>query len=197
MAQLTNAVAGLDLPITIVKRTNYMLQLILMRHAKSSWSDRKRDDFERPLSKRGKEAASRIGRTLAERGLLPKLILCSTARRTRETLGLALDAMASNPRVDYDDKLYTFDDGTSYLNAIAKQKDVTPLMLVGHNPSIQNLALRLAVTGDVSSLQRMQRKFPTAAVAVIAFTADSWSKLPTKNFAEGELKFFITPKMLE
>jgi phosphohistidine phosphatase len=174
-----------------------MLQLILMRHAKSSWSDKKRDDFARPLSKRGREAAPLVGRTLAERGLLPKLVLCSPAKRTRETSKLVLDAMASNPRVDYHDQLYTFGDGASYFNVITRQKDMTPLMLIGHNPSIQNLALRLSVTGDVTSIQRMQGKFPTAAVAVIAFTADSWSKLATENSAKGELQLFITPKMLE
>jgi phosphohistidine phosphatase len=174
-----------------------MLQLIIMRHAKSSWSEGKRDDFERPLSKRGRQAAPAMGRALAQRGLIPELILCSPARRARETLKLALDGMASNPRLDYDDQLYTFGDGTAYLKVIAGQKDSNPLMLIGHNPSIQNLALRLAVTGDRAAVQRMRRKFPTAAVAVFAFSAASWSKLQVENSTTGELELFITPKMLE
>jgi phosphohistidine phosphatase len=174
-----------------------MLKLILMRHAKSSWSDKKRDDFDRPLSKRGREAAPEIGRALAERGLIPDRILCSPARRTRDTLKLVLDAMAIKPPVSYEDQLYAFGDGTAYLNAISRQKKASALMLIGHNPSAQNLAQRLAVTGDVSAMNRMKRKFPTAAVAVIALPIDNWSELQTASGAGGELQLFLTPKMLE
>jgi phosphohistidine phosphatase len=173
-----------------------MLKLILMRHAKSSWSDRKLDDFERPLSRRGKDAAPAMGRALAARSLVPARILCSPSRRTRDTLKLVLDAMAIRPPVSYDDQLYVFGDGTAYLNAIAKQGNASPLMLVGHNPSVQNLAQRLAGTGDAASFRKMKRKFPTAAAAVIALPFDSWSELQSLNGAPGELELFLTPRML-
>jgi phosphohistidine phosphatase len=174
-----------------------MLKLILMRHAKSSWSDKKRDDFDRPLSKRGKEAAAMMGRALAERGLIPDRILCSPARRTRDTLKLVLNAMAIKPPISYDDQLYVFGDGTAYLNAIGRQKTSSALMLIGHNPSAQNLAQRLAVTGDVSAMNRIRRKFPTAAVAVIELPIDNWAELQTASGAGGDLQLFLTPKMLE
>jgi phosphohistidine phosphatase len=174
-----------------------MLNLILLRHAKSSWSDRKRDDFDRPLSSRGREAAPAIGRALAKRGYLPERVLCSPARRTRETLKLVLDAMRINPPVAYDDRLYAFDDGTAYLNFIVQQQNAASLMLIGHNPSTQALALRLAVSGDVSGLERMRRKFPTAAVAVIAFSFDDWSRLSNEGDRNGQLQLFLTPKMLD
>lgn len=174
-----------------------MLRLVLMRHAKSSWSDKKRDDFDRPLSKRGKEAAPGIGRALAERDVIPDRILCSPARRTRDTLKLLIDAMAISPPVSYEDQLYVFGDGTAYLNAICRQKKAPVLMLIGHNPSAHNLAQSLAATGDVSAMNRMKRKFPTAAVAVIALPIDDWSELQTASGASGELQLFLTPKMLE
>jgi len=174
-----------------------VLKLILMRHAKSNWSDKKRNDFDRPLSKRGKEAAPEIGRALSERGLIPDRILCSPARRARDTLKLVIDAMAIKPPISYDDQLYAFGDGTAYLNAISRQKDSSTLMLIGHNPSAQNLAQRLAATGDISATNRIKRKFPTAAVAVIALPIDNWSELQTASGASGDLQLFLTPKMLE
>jgi phosphohistidine phosphatase len=174
-----------------------MLEILLMRHAKSSWSDKKRDDFDRPLSKRGKEAAPEIGRALAKRGLVPDRVLCSPARRARDTLKLVLDAMAIRPPVSYEDQLYVFGDGTSYLNAITRQKDATRLMLIGHNPSTQNLALKLAITGDVSAINRLRSKFPTAAVAVITLPIDNWSELQTASGENGELQLFLTPKALD
>src|SRR5687768_3240329 len=98
-----------------------------MRHAKSSWTDKKLDDYDRPLSRRGKEAAPVMGRALAGKNCIPELILCSPARRTRDTLKLTIDALGIKPPIAYEDQLYSFGNGDSYLNVISAQKKVSPL----------------------------------------------------------------------
>jgi len=174
-----------------------MLKLILMRHSKSSPSGKEGGDFDRPLSERGEEAALRIGRALAERGLVPACVLCSPARRTRETLSLVLEAMKVKPPVHYRDRLYAFGDGAAYLDEISQQEDASPLLLIGHNPSTQILAQKLAASGDLAAIRRMSRKFSTSAAAVIAFPIRRWPELRKSNDAQGELQLFLTPKMLK
>ena len=174
-----------------------VLRLIIMRHAKSSWTDKKLDDFERPLSRRGKEAAPLMGRALAGKKCIPELILCSPARRTRDTLKLAIDGMGARPPVVYEEQLYSFGNGDSYLNAISNQKTANPLMVIGHNPSVQNLALRLLGIQDGAMVQRIKGKFPTAAAAIIALPLDEWRQIRTKNEIQGDLEEFLTPKRLK
>src|SRR5450631_2444347 len=125
-----------------------MLTLTLLRHAKSSWEE-PLDDFDRPLAPRGKKAAPEIGAALAARGLRPDLILCSGALRARETLGLVIEDLgAPAPEVIYDDALYMAAPGTllKRLHGIASapQRDAPRhVMLVGHNPGFEELALML------------------------------------------------------
>jgi len=174
-----------------------VLRLIIMRHAKSSWTDKKLDDFDRPLTRRGKEAAPLIGQALAAKNILPELVLCSPARRTRDTLKLTLDAMAVRPQVTCEDQLYSFGNGDSYLKVISAQKMVNPLMVIGHNPSAQNLALRLLGSQDNKTVQKIRVKFPTAAVAIIALPIDNWRQIGSRDDVQGELELFLTPKMLK
>jgi phosphohistidine phosphatase len=174
-----------------------MLELILMRHAKSDWSDKTLGDFDRTLSKRGKTDAPRMGRALARRGFIPEKILCSPACRTRQSLKLVLDKMAASPAVVYDQALYAFGDGTAYLERLRLENHGESLMLMGHNPSVQNLALKLCTSGDPASLAAIAHKFPTAAVAIIMLPADRWSELAPEPRLSGELKLFLTPKTLD
>jgi phosphohistidine phosphatase len=174
-----------------------VLRLIIMRHAKSSWTDKKLDDFDRPLTRRGREAAPVMGGALAGKNCIPELILCSPARRTRDTLKLVVDAMGVKPPVAYEDQLYSFGNGDSYLNAISAQKTASPLMLIGHNPSVQNLTLRLIEPPDSPVAERIRRKFPTAATAVISLPIDDWRQIRSKNEVRGDIELFLTPKMLQ
>ena len=176
---------------------NRMLELILMRHAKSDVSDKALDDFDRALSKRGKTDAPRMGRELARRGLVPAKVLCSPARRTRETLKLVLEEMAANPAVVYDETLYSFGDGRAYFKRLRMENHGAPLMLMGHNPSVQNLAISLCTSGDPALLDAIVRKFPTAAAAIIMLPGENWSELAPEPEISGELKLFLTPKTLE
>ena len=176
-----------------------MLTLILLRHAKSSWDGPGLSDFERPLAKRGKKAAPEIGGALARLGLRPDLILCSGAVRARETLALVLPALGSrSPPVVYDDALYmALPDGllTGLHKIKPDHQGNSPkcVMMVGHNPGFEELALLLAGDGPADKLARLSEKFPTAAAAVIAFDAESW---PDLRPGTGRLNHFLTPKGL-
>ena len=175
-----------------------MLTLSLLRHAKSSWEE-PLDDYDRPLAKRGQKAAPGIGSALAAMGLRPDLVICSGAVRTRETLHLVLERLgAPAPEVAYDDTLYMAAPETllTRLHMIAPGLERgTPrhVMLVGHNPGLEELALLLVGSGAADDRARMAAKFPTAAVAVIAFNGESWASVEP---GAGRLEHFLTPKRL-
>ena len=170
-----------------------MLTLALLRHAKSSWEDGSLEDFERPLAKRGESAAPRIGAFMAEHGLAPQLVLCSTAVRARQTLDLVLPHLAGNPSVMYEDRLYLA--APSVLLARLRRIDgnISHVMIVGHDPGMHGLAVALAGGGEAGMLQALAAKFPTAGLAVIQFKARSWAKV---GRGSGRLELFATPKML-
>ncbi len=176
-----------------------MLTLILLRHAKSSWDNPGLSDFKRPLAKRGKKAAPEIGAALTRLGLRPDLILCSGAVRARETLSLVLPELGSqSPPVVYDDALYmALPDGLlTGLHKIKpdhKGKSPKCVMMVGHNPGLEELALRLVGDGPDDELALLSEKFPTASAAVIAFDADTWADVEP---GMGRLNHFLTPKRL-
>jgi phosphohistidine phosphatase len=176
-----------------------MLTLTLLRHAKSSWDEPGLDDYDRPLAKRGKKAAPQMGAALAAMGLRPDLVLCSGAVRARATLDLVLGKLgAPVPEVGYDDALYMAapDALLARLQRVGRgAAGETPrhVMLVGHNPGLEELALLLVGSGARDDTARMTAKFPTAAAAVIGFNADSWAGIEPGS---GRLEHFLTPKQL-
>jgi phosphohistidine phosphatase len=176
-----------------------MLTLILLRHAKSSWDYAQLSDFKRPLAKRGKKAAPEMGAALARLGLRPDLILCSGAARARETLALVLPELGSqSPPVVYDDALYmALPDGLlTGLHAIKPDhhgKSFQCVMMVGHNPGFEELAMLLVGDGPAAELAELADKFPTAGAAVITFDTELWSEVGP---GRGRLNHFITPKRL-
>jgi len=169
-----------------------MLRLLLLRHAKSSWADPGLDDLDRPLTRRGTEAARIMGRRIATLGLEPELVLCSPARRARDTWKIVAEQFRSAPRSLIEESVYDFGNGDRLLSAIrAAGSDAQTLMLVGHNPSIERLAQRLAGSGEAKLRQRLERKYPTAALAVLHFGSAAWSGIAD---GQGELVHFIRPK---
>jgi phosphohistidine phosphatase len=168
-----------------------MLTLSLLRHAKSSWSDARLKDIERPLSDRGEKAAPRMGAFMARRGIEPDLVLCSPAVRTRQTLDLVLPHFKEAPKVVYEDALYLASPATLLKRVQKVAAAVRHTMIVGHDPGMHVLALELAGSGADEDLQALAQKFPTAGLAVIAFKARSWSKL-----GGGRLELFMSPKRL-
>jgi phosphohistidine phosphatase len=176
-----------------VKRALALLTLTLFRHAKSSWADPGLRDFDRPLAPRGEAAAPLMGAFLAERGLIPDLVLCSSSRRTRETLRLAFRALKSQPRTEFLDTLYHAT--VPALTAIIRAAPATAhhLMLVGHNPGLQSLALDLIGGGNPTGRRAIAHKFPSGAVAVMTLEAADWAGIRSGG---GYLTIFTTPKQL-
>lgn len=171
-----------------------MLTLLLLRHAKSSWDDLTLDDFDRPLNKRGTKAATLIGAHLARHALIPDLVLCSPAVRTRATLTLVLAELPGEaPRVVFDPSLYLADTETllERLRAVAPHKRT--VLLVAHNPGIHALALELTGGGKREDLQALAMQFPTAALAHLSFEADNWRRIAP---AGGALLEFVLPRRL-
>ena len=171
-----------------------MLTLYLLRHAKSSWDHPNLSDFDRPLAARGREAAPRMGRLMRDEGHAPELVLFSPALRARQTKDLALDVLDYDPEVRLLDGLYNFGDGSGLLHILHQLgSECSSVMLVGHNPSIENLARQLAGSGKSADLNDMARKYPTAALAVIVFDAENWSDIRP---GKGTLVSFTRPKAL-
>lgn len=152
-----------------------MLRLILVRHAKSAWTDPALADFDRPLSKRGRAAAGWIGTALAGYGVRPDRIVCSTARRTRETLDLALPALPP-AAVVYAQQLYDLRDDDYLAFAAAEGGAATTLMLVGHNSATATTATTLA-SGRDRFLRNALLDFPTGGIAVFDLPIASWGAL--------------------
>jgi phosphohistidine phosphatase len=146
----------------------------LLRHAKSSWRDESLPDIERPLAPRGEEAATRIARYVAAEGIRPQLVLCSPAVRARSTLEAVL-ASLGGPETRVEPDLYTFDAGPLVERLRAVPDTIGSVMLVGHNPAMQSLAVWLARAGD--RLGELVAKFPTGALAELEVDATSWAAI--------------------
>lgn len=160
-------------------------QLLLMRHAKSSWDNAHLSDHDRPLARRGLEAAPEMGLWLAANGPVPELILCSTAVRTVETTRLMLEALPSPPPVRYVGGLYHA--STATLMTIVGEADssVKCLMLIGHNPGLQDL---------LNHYSEKQVDVPTATIACLEGVSIDW-----KDFfkANPKMSFKVTPKHID
>jgi phosphohistidine phosphatase len=170
-----------------------MRRLILLRHAKSDWRKPGQADHDRALSARGRKAAPRIGAYLAEQGLVPDLVIASTAVRVRETLDLVLGALDDRPKVAFDRRLYEAD-AEDILDVLRETSDaVHTLLVVGHNPGLSDLAELLIAFGSDEAQRTMLEKFPTAGLAVIDFAIDDWRDLAAGS---GRLDRFVTPRSL-
>lgn len=167
-----------------------MKTLILLRHAKSDWTDPAQADHDRPLAARGRIAAPKMGAWLKAHGPEPDLILCSTATRARQTLDLALEAWGVKPPVQFDRGLYLAG-GAGVLTRLRKAPGAAKaVMVVGHNPDLEQLARRLATAGDRTALARLAETYPTAGLAVIELPVERWAEIGD----EGRLVAFETPK---
>ena len=161
-----------------------MKKLLLLRHAKSSWEDASLPDFERPLNERGTHAAPLVGKYMRQRKIRPDLVICSPAKRTRETIALVLTAAGIAPPIRYDERIYEAS-VMSLLEIISEiEDDKTEVMLVGHNPGFENLLERLT---------NESVRVPTAALALIALNTEKWGEAQAVG---GRLEFFVKAKEL-
>jgi len=165
--------------------------LLLLRHAKSSWSNPSLQDFDRPLNARGETAAGGIGGWLQESGQVPELVLSSTARRAAETWAGVAEALEDPPEVRWDPSLYLAEPDHLLDRIRALPASVGSAMLVGHNPGMEDLARSLARKGDPAALHNLRVKYPTGGLAIITFDVDRWQDVAPRT---GRLELFRTPR---
>ncbi len=158
-----------------------MKTLLLMRHAKSDWEAEYGSDHDRPLNERGTKSARLMGRVLADLGLIPDLVISSTARRARNTAELAIESGRWDTELVLDRALY--DEGPrGVLEAGASAPDVPRLMLVGHQPTWSLLVA--ALTGERTDMK-------TATVAIVDLDIPAWAELPG---ASGAMSRLLQPR---
>ena len=150
--------------------------LYLLRHAKSSWAESGLSDHQRPLNTRGRKAARAIGCYLRDRDVIPSVVLCSSAVRTRQTLDYVLGELASEPEILVEEALYGASAG-QLLERLRQLDDrYASALLIGHNPGVAQLALSLA-SQQGRTAQRIARKYPTAGLAEFEVRDAQWSAL--------------------
>ena len=162
-----------------------MKLILILRHAKSSWKETGISDHSRPLNRRGKKDAPRMGQVLFEEDLVPDIILSSTARRARDTSGMVAESSGFEGDIHYFESFYHAWP-SDYLDALRNLSgDIKIAMIVGHNPGVETLLEML--TGE-------DERLPTAALALIQLPIDNWSQLT--DGAEGELLNLWLPRTL-
>jgi phosphohistidine phosphatase len=167
-------------------------RLWLLRHAKSSWDDPSLADADRPLAPRGRRAAELMAAHLAVSDVRPSVVLCSSSLRTRETLAAILPALGDALEVRIERALY----GAGAAELLQRLRQVPnrapSVMLIGHNPGIQELAFGLAASG--SALAALREKFPTGALATVDVEVERWRDADNGNATATTL---VTPRSLE
>lgn len=160
-----------------------MSRLFLLRHAKAVWAKPAMNDFDRPLDEEGIYAVDKLAEAMKASGLLPDKVLLSGSCRTRQTAFGLIERLGIRVETIIDEAIYS-GGPSEYMQAIRAAADSEQLMLVGHNPSIEDLTLALCGEGESSSLSRLEAGFPTAALATIRFDGPLFEIAPGKGFLE-------------
>lgn len=171
-----------------------MKRLAVLRHAKSSWDQLELEDFDRPLSERGRKAAKRMGAELSHRGFDVDLVLASSAARVRETIDGVREKFEFDAPIVFEPRIYLADEHR--LLAIVRQlsESVRRPLIVGHNPGLERLLLELTRDDEDHLRHRIAHKFPTGAFALVELPAPRWSKI---NSGTGKIVELILPKDLD
>lgn len=168
--------------------------LTLLRHAKSSWDDPVSRDFDRPLNKRGRKAARVIGRAMRDEGLTFDAIIASPAVRVTETLRDVGDGYGRTLEPDQDQDLYLASPAVLLERIHHVDDGVERLLVVGHNPGLEQLALLLTGSEANGLRDEVTLKYPTATLAEIRFDVDRWADVEAGG---GALTRFIRPRDLD
>lgn len=167
-------------------------RLYLLRHAKSSWDNPELADHERPLARRGRKAVMRLRTHVREAGVAPALVLCSSATRAVQTLEGLREGLGERVAVRIEDGLYEADAAELRARLRELPDDLGSVMLVGHNPAIEELTIGLAGPGDPDARARVEAKYPTGGLATLAFDG-AWREL---DLGEATLEAFVVPREL-
>jgi phosphohistidine phosphatase len=165
--------------------------IILLRHGKSSWSDSTLADIDRPIAPRGERASRNLAKYIRRKKIRPALVLCSPALRARETLEAVEASLGKRCVVEVVPQLYGASEQELLERLQALPEPVSSVMLIGHNPGLQNLALGLASQG--AYLPQLEEKFPTGALATLVVRSTSWSAL---GRGDAELVDYVVPRQL-
>ena len=171
-----------------------MLTLSLLRHAKSSWANPMLEDFDRPLATRGQKSAPRTGAFIAERGLVPDLVLCSGSVRTRETLDLATEGWDARPEIAFKDALYHATDPALFAALHGAPTEKRHVMIVGHNPGMHSFALQVVGSGAPKDLHALAHGYPSGTLGVVTFQKTQWRQIEP---GDGHLTLMVSPKDLQ
>ena len=168
-----------------------MKRIYLLRHAKSSWKNATLADHDRPLSGRGRRAASAMCGHLQARGIEPALVLCSSSRRTVETLARIAPSLAG-AQTSVEPALYGASAQTLLERLRRLPADLDSVLLIAHNPGLHGLALHLVE--PTPAPDTLAAKFPTGALATFDVSAEDWRALGP---ATAKLTAFVRPRDLE
>jgi phosphohistidine phosphatase len=172
-----------------------MKTLGLFRHAKSDWHDPRARDFDRPLNKRGLKGAALMGKYIVEHSLFWDRIIASPAVRVAQTVEIGAQASGISPNLRWDRRIYLASSAT-LLDLLREQEgDPSAILMVGHNPGLEDLIFDL-VPDDGSSPLRdiVEEKFPTAAFAVLEMDIDDWADLTE---GRARLTHLVRPRDLD
>ena len=162
-----------------------MSRLLLLRHAKAGWAAPGMRDFDRPLDEVGVHDARSIGERMLRARYIPDLVLCSSARRARETLdGVTMHVTPG--RVEFLDGLYATDAG-GYVELIQRADEAQTMLVVGHNPMMEDVGMALSGAGEATANDTIAAGFPTAGLAVIGFEGALSEVAPGKGYLEAFL----------
>ena len=170
-----------------------MKSLTLLRHAKSAWAEPVARDFERPLNPRGRRAARAVGEKMKAEGLGFDLVFASPARRVVETLDEVAASFGPLPAT-YDERIYLARPATLLDIVRGAEDGGARLLLVGHNPGLEALALQLTRNGDGALRAELEAKYPTGTLAEIRLDVERWRDVAESG---GTLVRFIRPRDLD
>jgi phosphohistidine phosphatase len=164
----------------------------LLRHAKSSWERTDLRDHDRPLAPRGRRAAERLRRHVESAGLAPQRVLCSSATRALETWEGIRDGLPPETRVVISGDLYAADAPSLLLRLNHLPETVDSVLVIGHNPGLEQLAIGVSGGGNATALDRMKTKYPTGGLASLTLDG-TWSEL---SWQRAMLDDFVVPRDL-
>jgi len=169
-----------------------MRRLLLLRHAKTERAAPGESDRDRRLTARGRADAPIIGAYMVRHRLVPDLVLASPATRATETWTLVAASFTKEPRVVKDERIYNADPET-LVGLIRGAGEARTLLVVGHNPGLQDLAVQLIASGDTRARESVSEKLPTSGLVVLDFPFHDWSRL---RASAGRLDRFVCPRLI-
>jgi phosphohistidine phosphatase len=168
-----------------------MLTLMLLRHAKAEPGAPRLADKDRALAERGIADATRMGARLVREGMVPDRVICSSARRTRETWALVSAELAGAMPVDFEPAIY--EATTARLLAVIRRAPSTAkrLLLIGHNPGFEDLTNDFVRDAETGAAARLAEKYPTCGLAVLELPITAWSQATPRS---ARLTHFTAPR---